>query len=73
MRRDSPRPLAVPQLVRGAIAQQQVRAGVAQETAEEAGGIAPPEYTDDAAAAAGGIPVNGVYRNNSGIYIVRTV
>lgn len=73
MRRDSPRPQPIPQLLRGAVAQQQVRVGVAQETAEQAGGIAPPEYADDAAAAAGGIPVNGVYRDNDGIYIVRTV
>lgn len=72
MRRDQPRPPAVPQLIRGAVAQQQVRTGVAQETAEEAGGIAPPEYADDAAAAAGGIPLNGVYRKD-GIYLVRTV
>lgn len=72
MRRDSPRPPGVPPLIRGAVAQQQVRAGVAQQTAEDAGSIAPPEYADDAEAAAGGIPVNGVYRQGD-IYIVRTL
>lgn len=72
MRRDSPRPQPVPALIRGAVAQQQVRTGVAQQAAEDAGGLAPPEYADDAEAAAGGIPVNGVYRQN-GLYIIRTV
>lgn len=67
MRRDAPRPTPVPQLIRGAVAQQQVRAGVAQAAALEA---LPPVYADDAAAAAGGVPVSGVYRNGEH-YVVR--
>ena len=70
MRRDSPRPQSVPALVRGAVAQQQVRAGVALETAAAA---TPPGAADDAAAAAAGVPLNGVYRNNDGDFLVRTV
>lgn len=75
MRRDQPRPLTVPALIRGAVAQQQVRAGVAREVAElgAPASALPPEFADEAAAAAGGIPVNGVYRDPSGQFLVRTV
>lgn len=75
MRRDQPRPIPVPQLVRGAIAQQQVRAGVALEVAElgAPASALPPEFADEAAAAAGGIPINGVYRDSAGHFLVRTV
>lgn len=73
MRRDSPRPQAVPQLVRGAVAQQQVRAGVALEVAQEGAPASalPPEYADNAEAAAAGVPVNGVYRTADGDFMVR--
>lgn len=73
MRRDAPRPQAVPALVRGAVAQQQVRAGVAREVAEQGAPASalPPEYADNAAAAAGGIPVNGIYRTQDGDFMVR--
>jgi hypothetical protein len=75
MRRDQPRPEPIPQLIRGAVAQQQVRAGVALEVAEEGAPASalPPTFEDEAAAAAGGIPINGVYRNNDGDFLVRTV
>lgn len=74
MRRDQPRPQAVPQLVRGAVAQQQVRAGVAREIAEDGAPASalPPEFEDEAAAAAGGIPINGVFRDPDGVFLVRT-
>jgi hypothetical protein len=80
VRRDSPRPISVPALVRGAVAQQQVRAGTALAVAEEAdAGVAagieaalPPVHADDAAAAADGVPLNGVYRNGDN-FVVRTV
>lgn len=73
MRRDSPRPTSVPALVRGAIAQQQVRTGVALEVAEDGAPASalPPEYVDEAAAIAGGVPVKGVYRNPAGDFLVR--
>jgi hypothetical protein len=29
----------------------------------------PPEYADDAAAATGGVPINGIYRSGSAIKI----
>lgn len=67
MRRDAPRPQPVPQLIRGAVAQQQVRAGVAQEAALEA---LPPVYANDAEAAANDVPVGAVYRNGQN-YVVR--
>lgn len=75
MRRDAPRPQSVPALVRGAVAQQQVRAGVAREVAEQGAPASalPPEFEDDTAAAGGGIPVNGVYRNADGHYVIREV
>lgn len=75
MRRDQPRPPVIPQLVRGAVAQQQVRAGVALEVAEQGApsSALPPEFEDEAAAAAGGVPVNGVYRDPDGVFLVRTV
>lgn len=69
MRRDSPRPQAVPALIRGAVAQQQLRAGKAQAGIEAA---LPPVHEDDASAAADGIPINGVYRTGSN-FVVRTV
>lgn len=75
MRRDSPRPAPVSALVRGAIAQQQVRTGIALEVAESGAPASslPPTFEDEAAAAAGGVPVNGVYRDDAGIFLVRTI
>ena len=75
MRRDIPRPDPIPRLIQAEIAQQQVRAGVAREIAEDGAPASalPPTYADDAAAAAGGIPINGVYRDPDGDYVVRTV
>lgn len=75
MRRDSPRPTPISALVRGAIAVQQVRTGVALEVAQEGAPASalPPTFEDEAAAAAGGVPVNGVYRDDAGIFLVRTV
>jgi len=80
MRHEAVPPTRLSQVVRGAIAQQQVKAGVAQETAEQAdtgvGSVEsalPPVYADDTAAAAAGLPIDGVYRLPSGAYKARTV
>lgn len=79
MRHEAVPPSRLPQIVRGAVAQQQVRAGVAQETAEEAdagaGDVAaalPPIYADDTEAAANGIAIGDVYRSG-GKYVTRKV
>lgn len=69
MRRLVPPPLAIPPLVRSAMAQQQVRTGVALGAANSVEEAFPDEYADDAAAAAGGIPINGVYRNGDHLLV----